>query len=115
MSTARFAPRTRAPDDLTLEQKLALSVWCNAKHPRLASRLAELVESCLLYHRAKGSLMADWVACAQTWVRNEAQGTFSRAQPTLPTRPSPGEYKPPVSDDELAEMRRRRELARRKL
>jgi hypothetical protein len=67
--------KTPAPDDLSDEDKLALSVWCKAKHPELATRarMRELVDACLDWHRANGRSCSSWLAACRGWIRREAK------------------------------------------
>lgn len=96
----RQARRTPAPDALDPAALDRLRAWCQAKHPALAPRLADLVDACLTFHRGKGNVAADWYATCQTWVRNEAEQRFGRAGPAPPQRPEPGgsAYRPFVPE-----------------
>jgi hypothetical protein len=66
---------TEAPDDLTDEDKLALMVWCQKKHPDLANRkrLRGLVDSCLLWHQSEGKRKRCWLKTCQVWINREAE------------------------------------------
>lgn len=67
----RPAARTRAPDALTAEQLEKLRAWCAEKQPAHLGQLEQLVEAALDWHRANGSLKADWIATMRTWIRKQ--------------------------------------------
>jgi hypothetical protein len=101
--------KTPAPDDLSDEDKLALSVWCKAKHPELATRarMRELVDACLDWHRANGRSCSSWLAACRGWIRREAR--YSGGKP--PRGGGAGSERRTETADETLRMleRRRRE------
>ena len=88
--TAPPKRRTRAPNGLTQGEIFRLHAWLEGhKDKRLRRHLPHLdalIESCLGWHRGRGTLAANWYATVQTWIRKEK----------LPdARPSERPYKPP--------------------
>jgi hypothetical protein len=67
-------PRTPAPEKLSNDDYAGLAAWCLGSEPwAYGPRMTKLVLECLDWHRAQGSLKADWVATCRTWIRNEAK------------------------------------------
>lgn len=104
--TRKRLPLTRAPDALSEEQRTRLREWLAKSHPRLLRRALELEEACLDHHRGRGNLMADWLACVRTWVRNEASGIYSHPPRPLITSTFLPRAEAP---DRLAQARRDRD------
>ena len=79
------APEALAPTDTEL--KLAREFGVN-----LATEIPRMLD----FHRAKGTLMSDWLAGLRTWIRNAPEfkrqqngggSRFTRGQPEIPERP----------------------------
>ena len=65
--------KSRAPEELTVEQKRRLWAWVISKYSWLTrEQVREQVEACLEFHQAKGNLYVDWVKVCQTWIRKAA-------------------------------------------
>ena len=68
-TTSKRLPRTtrrRIPDDFQVTPEM--HAWADEKAPTV--HLVKATEAFIDYHGAKGSLMLDWRAAWQTWIRN---------------------------------------------
>jgi len=62
-----------APDEFTADQVAALDSYVDRKGIKLARPLAEVLEDCLLWHRANGKKRSDWVAAGRGWIKKELE------------------------------------------
>ncbi len=96
---SKTKPRTAAPD--TIEH--------SARHLELAREkhldLARETETCLSFHRAKGSLMANWGHALTTWLLRSNPGS-----PGNGGRPAPHNPRTAAADAEI-ERQQQRDLA----
>lgn len=67
----RARAKTEAPEQLASEDWDRLSDWVMEHEPWAAVELRAMVDQCLDHFRGRGVRMADWVAVARNWVRNE--------------------------------------------
>ena len=61
--------RTKAPEDLSKEERTRLLIWCREHLPHLVPEIRKHVNAMLDHHRAKGSMHLDWEAAARNWLR----------------------------------------------
>ena len=76
----RKKPSTHVPDLFPITDRMR--EWAATKYPTVD--IAEQTERFLDYHRAKGSVMADWIAGWRNWIARAPQ--FQQKPPTQPVQ-----------------------------
>lgn len=84
---AKAKGRTTAPLELAPEVMANLAKWTSETVPSEAGVVAYHVQCCLDFHRARGSLMADWPATCRTWIRNAPVFRKGAPPPDVPKTP----------------------------
>jgi len=91
---------TQAPDDLTAQQARDLWDWKERKYPWMTREQVRFaVDDALEWHRAKGSVWADWRLVCQRWIRAQVEQ---------------GRIREPTPLDSVAEQRERAARAERR-